>query len=113
MRQIRFSYCVSVVMELTESEAIFLRDQALLHYDFTCKSAAIPGKDAFLNAAINSIRNGIATVEWTFRECDITRKILEQATFFPEHREMAFSIDKALREAQQEINLITSQMNTM
>ena len=116
MKQAGFIYHISVRLEVTRADIDFLCALAKLHYDAVCRMAEIPGPEAFLNAARNGFwvaETDTITVEWSFRECDISRKILEQANFicdggpFGDWRAAAihaFELDKVLCAAQTSIN---------
>jgi hypothetical protein len=121
MKVVTFVYLVSVVLELTEQEVTFLCDLARAHYDATCRAAEAPGPNAFLNGMRNCLEGGKAEWEWSFRECDIARKILETSNsivgggplgHWRACATLAFELDKTLRGAQQEIARLAKQMNT-
>lgn len=105
MKRLNFGYVVKMKIELTVDEVEFLFDLARNHYDATCRGVAIPGKDAFIHAAHLSHRNGSTVEEWSFREFDIARKILESAKYLGEPKDsFAVVLDGFFRSNQEAIN---------
>ena len=125
MKHTGFVFSAKAQLEITREDAYFLCAVAKLHYDSVCRSAEDdPGPDAFLNGLRNRFWKPeikTVTVEWSFRECDISRKILEMAHLicddgksFTDGRSLAahaFELDKALNAAQTGINEKTAQAN--
>ena len=126
MKHIGFVFSAKARLEITREDAYFICAVAKLHYDSVCRSAEEPGPDAFLNGLRNQFwkpETKAATVEWSFRECDISRKILEMAHLvrddgrsFDDGRSLAahaFELDKALNAAQNGINERSAQINNL
>jgi hypothetical protein len=108
---------------MTRADVEFLCALAKLHYDAVCRRAEEAGPDAFLNGARNQFwkpETETAVIEWSFRECDISRKILECTNFirdggpFGDWRAAAahaFELDRVLCAAQTSINEESARLN--
>lgn len=93
MEKAGFNYDVCVRFNVTGREIEIIARTAETHYDGKCRSAAIPGPDAFVNGWKNSLfmcgtfeENRLRTVEVSASEYELstTGKILEMAAhLFP------------------------------
>ena len=119
MERVGYSFSVKAKLKLTRTDVEFLCELARNHYDGVCRSAATPGPGAFLHGALMILKHTSrcketdSTVEeWSFSECDITRKILESARHLePAVQMTATVLDSILHSAQIGINAETAHLN--
>lgn len=83
--QVEFEYEVRTLVRFSEAEVTLLSEICERHYDCTVKYLSLPGRDAVLNAARNTMENGFAEVRMTYRQLDTLRKGCEYQEIEPEH----------------------------
>lgn len=76
------TFLVKTEISLTHDELMLCIEASKSHYDFVCRSASIPGHDAFLNGMLNRLKFSETPIdsvsyELTERQLQTLCKILE------------------------------------
>jgi hypothetical protein len=115
MERVGYSFSIKAKLKLTRSDVEFLCELGRNHYDATCRMAATPCPNGFLQGArvqFMCVEADTIIEEWSFRECDIARKILESARYLDSATQLAASaLDSVLHSAQIGINAETAHLN--
>lgn len=104
MKLQRLSYTVTAEVSFTPDEADYLVKRAKVHYDGTCQAARfLISEGAFENGFLAQLKLFPGPVNWSFRNFDLTLKILELRGR-PEDQLMRLTIHTALNRACDLIN---------